>query len=296
MKGKFTSKFKTVLSATIASLALGASLVVDAAPVYKVTKGDDTVYIGGTIHLLTEKDYPLQAEFEEAYKTSDEIYFETDIGVINDPAFAMKAMPYLAYTDGSNLKAGLKPETFSKLDTYMQSKGLPIQQFLPLNPTGVMLTLTVMEYQAQGFTAEGVDEHFHTRSVADSKTIGWFEEPEEQLAIIGAMGGDDPDLLIEYTLEELAKGNEVIGELHDSWRLGDMERLSAVGLGSFEGFEEMYDVMIKNRNDKWMTEIEPMFGDEGTELILVGALHLPGPDGVLTQLEALGYKVEQLSE
>ena len=66
MKGQCTNKFKTVLGAAIASLALSASLAVDAAPVYKVTKGSDTVYIGGTIHLLTDKDYPLQAEFGEA--------------------------------------------------------------------------------------------------------------------------------------------------------------------------------------------------------------------------------------
>jgi len=287
-------KLSTIFTAMLASVALSASIAVNAAPVFKVSKGDDVVYIGGTIHLLTEKDYPLQSEFDKAYAAADEIYFETDIGIMEEPSFQMKAVPYITYQDGRNLQTGLKEETFKRLDAYMQSKGLPTQQFLPLNPTGVMLTLTIMQYQAMGFTAQGVDDFYFKKATADSKTIGWFESPEEQLAIIGSFGNEDPDGLIDYTLEELARGPELINALHDSWRAGDMDKLVEVGMESFDEYDALYDSLIRNRNDAWMAEIEPMFGDEGTELILVGALHLPGPDGVLTQLEKKGYKVEKL--
>lgn len=290
MKGRLFN----VTIGTLASIALCVSMAASAAPVYKVTKDNDTVYIGGTIHILSATDYPLQPEFDEAYGAADEVYFETNMGILEDPSFQMQIVPYLTYQDGRNLKTGLKPETFERLDTYMASKGLPIQQFLPLNPTGVMLTLTVMENQVQGFTAQGVDAFFFKKSTADSKTIGWFESPEEQLEVIGSFSNEDPDGMIDYMLEELARGREVIATLHDSWRVGDMEKLAETGLDSFEGYEGLYNSLIKNRNDAWMKQIEPMFGDEGTELILVGALHLPGPDGLLTQLEKKGYTVEKL--
>ena len=285
-------KFLTLVTAV--SFTLLASINANAAPVFKVTKGNDTVYIGGTIHLLTDKDYPLQAEFAKAYNAADEVYFETDIGQMEDPAFQMKFIPYITYQDGRTLKTGLKDITFKRLDAYMKSKGLPIEQFLPLNPTGIMLTLTVMEYQAKGFTAQGVDSYYHKIATGDNKTVAWFESPEQQLEIIASFGNSDPDGMINYTLEELEKGNGMIDALHSSWRKGDMEKLAQVGLDSFEGYEALYDSLILNRNNAWIEAIEPMFGDEGTEFILVGALHLPGPDGVLTQLKKKGYKVEKL--
>lgn len=294
MQGRLSKTVTKMVTATLVSAALTTSIMANAAPVYKITKGEDTVYIGGTIHLLTDVDYPLQPEFEKAYVASSEVYFETDIGMMEDPSFAMKALPYITYQDGSNLKAGLKPETFKRLDEYMTSKGLPTQQFLALNPTGVMLTLTMMEYQSQGFTAEGVDAFFFKKSTADNKKIAWFESPEEQLKIIGSFGNEDPDGMINYTLDELAKGSEAIDALHDSWRSGDMEKLSEIGLNSFDDYKGLYNSLVKSRNDAWMVSIETMFGDEGTELILVGALHLPGVDGVLTQLEEKGYLVEKL--
>jgi uncharacterized protein YbaP (TraB family) len=112
--------------------------------------------------------------------------------------------------------------------------------------------------------------------------------------MIDSFSSDDPNSMIDYTLEELARSTEIIDILHDSWREGDMQTLGQIALTSFDDADGIYDVLIKNRNDAWMTKIEAMFGDEGTEFILVGALHLPGPDGVLTQLENKGYQVEKL--
>ena len=46
-------------------------------PVWRVTKGDHVLFIGGTVHLLTQADYPLPDAFEQAYlagiKRADEI-------------------------------------------------------------------------------------------------------------------------------------------------------------------------------------------------------------------------------
>ena len=47
--------------------------------VWKVVKGEDYLFIGGTVHMLSESDYPLPQEYEKAYSQSERLVFETDI-------------------------------------------------------------------------------------------------------------------------------------------------------------------------------------------------------------------------
>ena len=42
---------------------------------WKISKGDTHLFIGGTIHVLSTADYPLPEEFESAYKKSEVIVF-----------------------------------------------------------------------------------------------------------------------------------------------------------------------------------------------------------------------------
>lgn len=265
-----------------------------AASVFKVSKGEQTVYIGGTFHLLTEKDYPLPEAFETAYGLSDELYFETDIDVLDTPEFQRKSLEVILYQDDTTLKTGLNAPTYARFVEYAKSRNLDPIQFDALNPTGVMLTITIMEYQARGFVAEGVDKFFFERAQEDKKAIAWFESPEEQLAIIDGFDNEDPNALINYTLDEIENIDDIIESLHRSWRNGDMDTLVQLGIDSFEGYSDIYKLVLSDRNNRWMTQIESMFNDQGTEFVLVGALHLPGIDGVLTQLEKKGYTVEKL--
>lgn len=44
------------------------------------------MYVGGTIHILRQSDFPLPAEFEKAYSLSNMLVFESDMGKANDPS------------------------------------------------------------------------------------------------------------------------------------------------------------------------------------------------------------------
>jgi len=52
--------------------------------------------------------------------------------------------------------------------------------------------------------------------------------------------------------------------------------------------------LLVARNDDWLPQIQRMLSDAPVELILVGSLHLAGPDSVLAKLTAKGYTVEKL--
>ena len=283
---------KLALLSVVAAIFSASAM---AAPVFKISKDGNDVYIGGTFHILTAKDFPLPQPFYDVYEKVDELYFETDIeGTTSDPKFQAMMMNVMMLKGGETLQSILSEPVYNDLVTYLKSKGIPPQQFANLSPTGVMLTITIMEYQARGFTLAGVDQHMFEKAKADNKAVKWFESLEEQVAFLDSLDQGDPNEPIVYMLESIDGLETIVDDLRNGWRNGDMALLEKSGLTEFEEFPDSYNTLIKDRNDKWMASILPMFSDENTEFVLVGALHLPGKDGLLTQLEAKGFTVEQL--
>ena len=57
-------------------------------------------------------------------------------------------------------------------------------------------------------------------------------------------------------------------------------------------FQNEYKLkLIKERNDAWMLKI-PILINQGSTLIAVGAMHLPGNAGLINQLRKMGYNVK----
>jgi uncharacterized protein YbaP (TraB family) len=60
-----------------------------------------------------------------------------------------------------------------------------------------------------------------------------------------------------------------------------------------QGAPELFDAIIKRRNDNWVKQIETLMKSSGTQFIAVGAAHLVGKDSLPDQLARRGYKVQR---
>lgn len=287
------------MNKSILTLILGGitffSAVSHGAAVYKVSKDDRHVFLGGTIHILTAADFPLALAYQDAYEQADELVFETDLAAFKHPATMAKIAPVMFQPAGQTLSSQLSEQTSKDFTAFLIDKGLPILQFDAMSATGAMLTLTMMEFQAQGFLSEGVDAFYHAKASEQGKPISWLESVDSQIALLDSFDNGDPDALIAYTLAEMDKGADAILILHDAWKKGDLNKLEEAGMLDMQrDFPQVYQDIMVDRNLKWMPQIEAMFADEDIEYVLVGALHLAGNDGLLHMLKAQGYMVERL--
>jgi uncharacterized protein YbaP (TraB family) len=66
-----------------------------------------------------------------------------------------------------------------------------------------------------------------------------------------------------------------------------------VALADIKSDPLMYQRLLVERNRNWMPKIEALFARRGKTLVVVGAAHLLGPDGLIAMLKAKGYTVEQ---
>ncbi len=47
------------------------------------------------------------------------------------------------------------------------------------------------------------------------------------------------------------------------------------------------------RNQAWLPQIEALFARRTSSMVVVGAAHLVGPDGLLKALASKGYRLQQ---
>ncbi len=263
-------------------------------PVWKVSKGEDHLYIGGTVHVLGHKDYPLPKAFEDVYKKSQLLVFETDISEMQSPKNQALMAATMTYQDGSKLKDYLKPATYKSLEKYLEPLGIPVITFENYRPGMVSVMLTMMELRKLGIMGVGVDQFYTSKAVNDKKSIGKLETVEEQLSFLKKMGEGDPDEFILYTLDEMKNLSETFTLLKKAWRTGDNKSMVKIAVEPMKDFPDTYQMLVVDRNKAWVPQIIKMLETKEIEMVLVGALHLVGEDSVLKQLEALGYTVNNL--
>lgn len=263
--------------------------------VWEVKSGANTVYLGGTVHLLRPSDYPLPPEFDEAYANSSEIYFETDISSMNDMSVQVQMLQQLTYNDERTLKSVLNEAAYTALTEHTARLGLPMMMLEKFKPGMIVSTLQVLDFQRMGFTPQGVDMHFNTRAVTDGKTIGQFETIQEQIGFLAAMGEGNESEFILLSLKDLEDTDALMAEMIAAWRSGDADELSKLFVDDMRNeAPEIYESLLLERNRNWMPDIEAMLRDGDTEFVLVGAAHLIGPEGLVRMLSNKGYQVRRL--
>jgi uncharacterized protein YbaP (TraB family) len=86
---------------------------------------------------------------------------------------------------------------------------------------------------------------------------------------------------------------EVLGGIRDALNQGDYASLYTqvvASLGNEEYAEEYIRIMVDERNHAWMPKLKNYLNDGGA-LVVVGAMHLSGKNGLIKLLRKSGYEV-----
>lgn len=87
---------------------------------------------------------------------------------------------------------------------------------------------------------------------------------------------------------------EVLAPVADAFNAGDFDAIQRHVDGSFANSADAAThrhIMVDERNAAWMDRLRGYL-DDGDAAIVVGAVHLPGPQGLVERLRADGYRVE----
>jgi uncharacterized protein YbaP (TraB family) len=263
--------------------------------VWKAQKDSSVIYLGGTCHLLRQSEFPLPPEFDKAYKASDLLIFETDLGKLQDPSTQQQLMAKAMYTDGSTIDKHLSSQVYSMLSKYCASNSIPVEALKQFKPSIVVVTLTSMELMKLGVTQEGVDLFFHKLATKDKKVVEKLETVEEQINFIVEMGKGAEDTFVTHSLSEMKNIKRDYEALVSAWKTGNAKKLSELIIADLKAkTPKIYKQLIADRNENWLPIIKDYQKTPEKEFILVGVGHLVGQDGIIKALRKDGYKVEKL--
>jgi len=62
---------------------------------------------------------------------------------------------------------------------------------------------------------------------------------------------------------------------------------------SSEQYPELFRMLTTDRNRRWLPTVTGLLATRQDYLVIVGALHLVGQDGLVNLLRQAGYQVEQ---
>ncbi len=299
------NRLRRVLLALAATLAFTASAdtprPAPSAPVpllWKVSDQDNAVYLLGSFHLLRASDYPLSRDVEDAFADAEAVMFELPPDQIDSAAVTKQMMQAALRRDGSRLRDELDPQTWQMLEAWAAKNGIPIDSLAAFEPWFVGLSISITEMMRQGLDPKlGLDAHFMAQAKATGKPTSGLERVEDQVRLLDGMEALEQRQFLKESLEEAAKGAAQTEKLHVAWRNGDARLLwEEMASELKQEFPNLYQRINVDRNDAWVPKIEQRLRAPGHDdtLIVVGALHLLGSDGVVEKLRARGYRVERI--
>jgi len=270
---------------------------------WKVSDDDNAVYLLGSFHLLKPDDYPLSRDANEAFADAEVVVFEMPPEEMNSPQLGLQMMQAAVRTDGTTLDSELPPATAERLQAWLdanaqklQASGLTPERLQMFEPWFVGLMVSMTEMTRQGLDPKlGLDQHFIDAAGFAGKRTGGFETGAQQIAFLDGMDRDEQLQFLDEALSQ-AEGDE-LQRLHAYWRAGDADAIrDEMATDMRERFPKLYQHINVERNDAWLPKIEQMLATPGTDdtLVVVGALHLLGEDGVVEKLRAKRYAVERV--
>jgi uncharacterized protein len=261
---------------------------------WKVEGKTNTVFLLGSIHVLKAGDYPLPAVMEDAFTNSAVVAFEADISALENADTQVRLLSKVTLPEGETLSGQLSPEVYTALTNHLQQVGLPEFMFERFKPAMAAMTLEVLEMQQLGLKPEyGVDKHFFRRARKARKQIVALETVEFQLSLLTDFTKEEGELLMKVTLEEIDTTKKELGDMLKAWQTGDSDALEKLMNEASRQAPSIYKRLLTDRNERWLPKIEEMLSGGKNALVIVGAGHLVGKDGLVELLRKRGLKVTQ---
>ncbi|KFN47596.1 TraB/GumN family protein [Arenimonas metalli] len=285
----------TLLLATVA----GSAFAEPPKPLlWKVSDADNSIYLLGSFHLLKAGDYPLSPDTYAALDDAEKVVFELSPAEMNDPALGQKMAVVAQRADGKTLQAALPGETWAQLVEYAGKRGIALQNFQGFDTWFMGLVIGITEMQIAGLDSSlGLDKHFAERAQAAGKEVGALETADQQFAMFDGMSPGEQLQQLQDALGDVAAMEQEINKMHALWRAGDGEALYALtGAEMKAEYPDLYERLNVARNRAWLPKVRAMLDQQDSDdtLVVVGAMHLLGEDGLVHLLRDAGYTVERL--
>ena len=280
--------------AILASLSMLAGTAAQAEPaLWRVTGGDRTVWLFGSVHLLPEGGFAVEGALEDALEDADRVCMEIDADATDEVTQATVTMGRAVDPEGRDLFELLGPDA-DRVRGAAEDAGVPIEALAMFEPWFAGITVSVMALQSHGYDVQhGVEQVIQAEARAAGKPGCGLETLDGQLDMLDSLPPELQAEILLQAIEEAAEIDRLIEPMVAAWRDGDEAGLERSLDEDFGDYPELAETLIYGRNKRWASQVEDMLEGDEDVLLVVGAMHLVGERGLPALLEARGFQVER---
>ncbi|HKY00864.1 MAG TPA: TraB/GumN family protein [Steroidobacteraceae bacterium] len=260
---------------------------------WKVTGGDNTVWLFGSVHLLPEGGFAIGNALGKAIDGAERVCLEIDPSGQDEAATTSVTLARAVDPEGRDLFELLGADA-DKVREAAGKAGVPLDALAMFEPWFAGLTVSLMAIQAHGYDVQhGVEQIIQAEASKAGKPSCGLETLDGQLGMLDSLPGKLQNEILLQALEEADDIEALIGPMLDAWRRGDEAGLEKSLEEDFEGYPELAEALIYRRNARWAEQVSDMLAGDDDVLVVVGAMHLVGERGLPALLEKRGYEVER---
>ncbi|HEY1724105.1 MAG TPA: TraB/GumN family protein [Steroidobacteraceae bacterium] len=257
---------------------------------WEVRGKHNTVYLLGSVHMLKAGDSALPPEALRAYAASKGLVMElnlndADVGALLGEGSELEMLP-----EGQSLDKLIGSTLWAQLLARMQPLGIDADTLNRFQPWFAALMLQQMELMKSGFeAASGVDEQLALMAQTDGKPIVGLETVDDQLGYFAHLSQDQQRQFLRSALDDSSSAGGETAAIVRAWQQGDTVALERLLREGSSDAPDVYRVLTTDRNRRWLPKIVALLNGDDNYLVVVGALHLIGHDGLVELLQHAGY-------
>ena len=244
-------------------------------------------FLLGTMHSEDPRVLKVAPEVQRAFDGSASFTME----VVLDAQAIFETSQAMMFSDGRDLKTVLGAELYKKIVPLMAQHDVP-ETVLPMfKPWAIFLTLSMPPAKTGVF----LDAALYDAALAQKKTVHGLETVQEQLSIFERLTLEEQVQLIADAVKHAGELKAVFEEMISIYLKRDLPGLQALNekytaSDNSKLEQKLMAELIDARNLRMLERMAPRL-KEGKAFVAVGALHLPGDQGLLRLLERQGYRV-----
>lgn len=245
-------------------------------------------YLLGTIHSDDPRVTRLPPAVMQAFAKSHSFTGELDMSS-NSMAVTQKAM--LLPSDRS-LVAVIGQERYRKCVSLMADYDVPASVVNKMKPWAIALQLNMPKPTTDQF----LDLILYQQAIARGMPVHALETVPEQIDVFDKLPIEQQITLLDESIAHYEDTSALIDTLIDLYLARDLAGLQSINDDQIQKGDEdlaakVEQRLIVMRNLRMVERMQARLR-EGRAFIAVGALHLPGKEGILNLLEQQGYLVK----
>lgn len=244
-------------------------------------------YVFGTIHSEDARVLALPQPVQQAFDGASRYVMEA----VLDDAAMMTMGTRMMFDNGRTLKQVLDGPLYERTVSAMAGYGVPEFALQMMKPWAVAMSLSMPKSETGLF----LDLMLMQKAQEQNKPVAGLESVEEQLSVFDRMSMQDQVAMLEETLQYLPALDGMFADLHQAYLARDLAAMARLNeeqtmQGNRELGEKVMAQLLDARNKRMVQRMDAYF-KEGNAFIAIGAMHLPGREGVLKLLARRGYRV-----